>query len=587
MKRVRLRRPKKLHKHPFVVIPILICLLVIGWQDYLYHQHHYSVAADNLLVNGNFMQFDDGVPTGWQLSSSGSNNYAASQQPGHIRGKSLQITIGTYESGAVELRSPVVNVAPGKTYLFKGYYDTNSPFDVLLRAYYADGTSQLQHMQTYPVTNASQPWFTASTAFRAGPSLRAVQIVYSFSLSTTIVLSGNYLQEEPPAAVAAIPLPAPAPTVANLVASAPATQCAPKPPANWTPYHIGTNQPDFSYTCDSGGAIFHTQISNYHSGEAKWQHTPVAVRAARRYCIGLDYRSDAPVNLVAEYAAADGSREFATLATFNPSNEFTHINTTAEPPYNGTLFVSAILRSDGNVDTRNYTFTDCTQPGPATFKRPLVSVTFDDGWLSTYQNGADLLARRRMKATYYLNPTSIDTPDFMTTADVQKLKTQGNELASHGYQHIDMTGVDGKELDRQLSASKAYIEQLTGQTSVDFAPPYGTVDAQVLPAIRQYYASGRSTDDGINTRQNFNRYDLKVLFVGANTTPQQLQEALDDARQYNAWLIVVYHRVDKAANKAQSSVTAAQLAMQLDAIQKSRLPVVTVAQAMAELVPQL
>lgn len=245
------------------------------------------------------------------------------------------------------------------------------------------------------------------------------------------------------------------------------------------------------------------------------------------------------------------------------------------------------LAAVNRLSTRNYGFTDCTQPGLATFKRPLVSVTFDDGWLSTYQNGAALLARRNMKATYYLNPTAIDTPDFMTTADVQTLKVQGSKLASHGYQHIDMTGVDSNELAHQLSASKAYIQQLTGEPSVDFAAPFGAIDVQVQPALKQYYASGRGTDDGINTRQNFNRYDLKVLFVGANTTPQQVQDALDDAKRYNAWLIMVYHRVDKAASNAQSSVTAAQLATQLSTIQKSRLPVVTVAQAMAELIPQL
>jgi peptidoglycan/xylan/chitin deacetylase (PgdA/CDA1 family) len=233
------------------------------------------------------------------------------------------------------------------------------------------------------------------------------------------------------------------------------------------------------------------------------------------------------------------------------------------------------------MTTKDYALYNISKPGAPRWQRPLVSITFDDGWQSAYVNGLPLLDEYGYKATFYLNPSSIDTSVFISSDEVAALQKDGQELASHGYEHLDFTTLNKPSIDYQLQHADQYFKQVLGETTVNFATPFGGTDSQVTFYARKYYNSLRTTQSGLNTRQNFDPYHLLVLYVGKDTTSAKLADALAEAKADNGWLILVYHRVD-TTSLGEPVISPAQFRQQLDVLKKSGLTVVPVSDALTE-----
>lgn len=239
---------------------------------------------------------------------------------------------------------------------------------------------------------------------------------------------------------------------------------------------------------------------------------------------------------------------------------------------------------DGTTRVRDYQLVDVSRPGPGRWDRPLVSLTFDDGWESACDNAVPLMARYGFPGTFYVNASTIETPRFMTAADLQALHRGGNEIAAHGYQDTDLTVLSADRVASQLQAGWHPLAQ-TGLGTDDLALPLGRSDPQVQQYAREYYRSARGQDAGVNTRQNLDPYDLKIFWVDSATTPEALRAALAEAQSTHGWLILVYHEISDGGSSSSdhSTVSRDALAAQLDLVRDSGIPVEPVSRAFAEL----
>jgi peptidoglycan/xylan/chitin deacetylase (PgdA/CDA1 family) len=253
------------------------------------------------------------------------------------------------------------------------------------------------------------------------------------------------------------------------------------------------------------------------------------------------------------------------------------------------MFLSLPLEHDGTVASRDYSLVNITKPGAREWRQPLVSLTFDDGWQATYNTALPALERHDYTATFYVNPATIETSGFMTAGELDNLEDSGNEIGANGYNHDDLTTLNTNTLAYQLREGRDYL-RTAGFPVTDLATPFGRSDAEVSWYARQYYTTVRGTNQGVNTRQNLDPYNLKVLYVTPNTTPQTLDAMLQAAKQEDGWLILVYHRVTNAPSQPYGttdvehvSTTPAALQQQLSSIHASGIKVLPVAAAYAEL----
>jgi len=167
-----------------------------------------------------------------------------------------------------------------------------------------------------------------------------------------------------------------------------------------------------------------------------------------------------------------------------------------------------------------------------------------------------------------------------------------HEIAAHGYNHKDMTAISTTAINDELKQGKDYLSS-AGFTVTDFAPPYGKTDAEVEWAARKYFTTLRTTDTGINTKQNLDAYNLKTLYLEFNTPPELVTRALKETAASNGWLILIYHNVGSATHSSfpseeprTSTVTTESFANHMTQVQKSGITVLPINKAYEEVSKQ-
>ncbi|MGY1762707.1 polysaccharide deacetylase family protein [Geodermatophilus sp. SYSU D00779] len=560
------------------MVPLAATLLTLGWLRYTQGLDEVSEAAPGANLFPAVTTVGTEATGGWRVGHSRDADVSLRTVQGSITDHALRVEVPRYASGDVTLTSPRVPVSPDQSYLFKAYTSGGPPAFTLLAHYsYQDGSDRLVALEDHPEHRL--PWSTVSGAFSSDDDVVAVQYVFRLASAGTFDVDGAYLV--PAHDVHVDPAP---PTAPNLIPNAELAVQNGTSPRQWSPYRSGESIVDFQQGRDDEGPFLETRITDYRSGEAKWQYEPIAVRPDQHLRFTATYRSDQPVDVVAEFQDADGGHRFIYLDTVLPAGEWTQIEEYVQVPAEAaTLMTTIVSHGDGSTAVRDQALVDVSRPGAPHWDRPLVSITFDDGWQSAYSRAVPRLEQYGYAGTFYVNPATIETPDFMTAAELEALDREGHDVALHGYEHVDLTAISARRIDEQLRRGQESLAQ-AGLPTEHLATPHGRSDAQVEWYARKYVQTLRGTETGINTRQNLDPYDLKVLYLDKETTPEALSEALAETQRSHGWLILVYHQIGPASSDDgdRRTVFADALTTHLDLIRDSGIRVEPVSEAFSE-----
>ena len=90
------------------------------------------------------------------------------------------------------------------------------------------------------------------------------------------------------------------------------------------------------------------------------------------------------------------------------------------------------------------------------------SLTFDDGCASDYTHVFPVLQELGLRATFFVVPTLVDTPGYVTWAQLREMVAAGMEVGSHSLTHPFVDQLDEAGLRREFGESKAIIEARLG-----------------------------------------------------------------------------------------------------------------------------
>jgi peptidoglycan/xylan/chitin deacetylase (PgdA/CDA1 family) len=102
----------------------------------------------------------------------------------------------------------------------------------------------------------------------------------------------------------------------------------------------------------------------------------------------------------------------------------------------------------------------------------VVSLTFDDGLADQYLARAPLQSHG-MRATFYVNSGTVDKPLHLTRAKLAELAGDGDEIAGHTVDHVDLAATSGEDLRHQVCDDRTALMRL-GFPVADFAYPLGS-----------------------------------------------------------------------------------------------------------------
>ena len=108
-------------------------------------------------------------------------------------------------------------------------------------------------------------------------------------------------------------------------------------------------------------------------------------------------------------------------------------------------------------------------------ERPMLALTFDDGPSEITAQLLDLLARHQVPATFFM----IGRQVAEYSGAVARMVEQGCEVASHTWNHPNLSRQTDAVIEEQLTRTAEAIELASGVYPNLLRPPYGEADAEV------------------------------------------------------------------------------------------------------------
>jgi peptidoglycan/xylan/chitin deacetylase (PgdA/CDA1 family) len=129
-----------------------------------------------------------------------------------------------------------------------------------------------------------------------------------------------------------------------------------------------------------------------------------------------------------------------------------------------------------------------------------VAITFDDGWLSQFDNALPILEQLHFPATFFIitHQVGLGTA-YMKLGDLKALQREGMTIASHTQTHPDLSKVSAAQLRDEVVGSRQDLQKMLGVTTDLIAYPYGCWNDRVAAVVKSAgYRAARALGGGIS-----------------------------------------------------------------------------------------
>jgi peptidoglycan/xylan/chitin deacetylase (PgdA/CDA1 family)/uncharacterized protein YjdB len=236
-----------------------------------------------------------------------------------------------------------------------------------------------------------------------------------------------------------------------------------------------------------------------------------------------------------------------------------------------------------------------------------VSIDFDDGYQSMYDNGLPIFDAAGIRTTQYiitgntldgaivnpdLGPVGVGNDGFLTWDEVRTMAANGHEIGAHTRTHQSLSTLCqipdcavADSLTNEINGSKAdLIAQ--GLNPLTFAYPYGDYgypnSAIGLAVQNAGFFGARDSDSGYNGKSSGHGKIMPYYLwseageTDLNTTLANLTGYIDYAVANKLWLILLFHRVDdNSPDDVSISISSTILQGMVDHIVQNKVNVVT------------
>jgi peptidoglycan/xylan/chitin deacetylase (PgdA/CDA1 family) len=149
-----------------------------------------------------------------------------------------------------------------------------------------------------------------------------------------------------------------------------------------------------------------------------------------------------------------------------------------------------------------------------------VALTFDDGHASNL-SAAALLAQSGGSADFFVNPSTVGTPHFLSWGALREMADSGMSIQSHGMRHRYLDELAPPEVKAELVDSKRAIEDRLARPVTVFAPPGGRLSPGLARIAFEAGYAAICTSRVALWRRGADVWDIPRLAVLHTTTEAQ------------------------------------------------------------------
>jgi peptidoglycan/xylan/chitin deacetylase (PgdA/CDA1 family) len=178
---------------------------------------------------------------------------------------------------------------------------------------------------------------------------------------------------------------------------------------------------------------------------------------------------------------------------------------------------------------------------------PLVCLTFDDGYRSTYTHAFPVLERHRFPATVFLVPGTLNGTavmsarygPFLTWAEAREMQAHDIAFGAHGMTHRKLSRLPDDVVAREIHDSRRAIEDVLSTPVTEFAYPFGSFDSFTPSTERIVRRAGFTaicTTIAGHNRVRDDAFRLKRLRISwADASREELRRQYRGAYNWYAW----------------------------------------------------
>lgn len=159
-----------------------------------------------------------------------------------------------------------------------------------------------------------------------------------------------------------------------------------------------------------------------------------------------------------------------------------------------------------------------------------IVITLDDGYADNYTDAFPILKKYDLKATIFIITSTVDKdPSYLTSEQMKEMESYGIKMASHTVTHKELNSLSYEEQYKELTGSKAFLENLLGRPINYIAYPSGKYNEDTVKAAKAagytmaFTTDGRWSDksDGILTldRVYISTFHSMSVFIDRLTNP--------------------------------------------------------------------
>lgn len=151
---------------------------------------------------------------------------------------------------------------------------------------------------------------------------------------------------------------------------------------------------------------------------------------------------------------------------------------------------------------------DCVVRGDPLPQRSL-TITFDDGYRSVYEEAFPILRRYGFSATVFLTTgegaprsassrlPSMSDRAMLSWSEIGEMHRHGMDFGAHTLTHPDLTRLSPERMEIEICGSRKIIEDVLGETVSCFAYPYGRYDSRGRRIVRRRFRAACSDKLGL------------------------------------------------------------------------------------------